>query len=94
MNDLKIDFNIDETFNEIENVINEIESNLQKLYDASIIDESFWNTKEYETYNTEYLTYLKKSCSTYPLYLRNYLEFMKSAIDKYQYLDLSNKKES
>ena len=94
MNDLKIDFNIEEVFNEIQSKINEIESNLQKLYESSVIDEVFWNTKEYETYNVEYLTYLKKSSNIYPLHLRNYLEFMKNAIDKYKYLDLNNKKES
>ena len=94
MNDLKIDFDIDGLFLEIQNKIGEIESNLQKLSTASLIEETFWNTKEYEIYNTEYLPYLKKVSSTYPLNLINYLEFVKSAIVKYKDMDLENKKES
>ena len=94
MNDLKVDFDIDDLFLSIQNKIGEIESNLHKLYTQSIIEETFWNTKEFEIYNTEYLPYLRKVCSTYPLNLMNYLEFVKSAVIKYKNLDLEEKKES
>ena len=92
MNDIKIDFNINGTINEIENYVNEIDNNLKRLYEISLIDKSMWNTRESEIYETDYLNYVKDLSIRYPLYLRNYLEFLKSTISKYMDIDLEQNK--
>ena len=92
MNDLKIDYNIEEVFHEIDEYITNIENDLVKLYDISFIEKDMWNTKEFEKYQKEYVVYLRDLYFKYPLYLRNHLEFLKGTITKYKELDLEQNK--
>ena len=88
MSDIKLQNSIDLTLSNIENDINNISDVLNNIYQAVLtLDETKWNTKEKKKMEEEFLPYLKKISTKYPIYLNNRLTFTRNSINKYKELN-------
>jgi len=95
MANLKLNDSIDNTLINIENNINNIQEILTNIYNAVItLDEKKWNTKEKIKIDEEFVPYLKKILSMYPISLKRRLYFTRKAVEKYRNIDQQLKKDA
>ena len=61
---------------------------LQELYlEMSKLDETVWKAKEKDKIDQTFIPYLKKFATSYPTYLKNRVEFARTAITAHQKFD-------
>ena len=95
MANLKLNDSIDNTLINIENNINNIQEILTNIYNAVVtLDEKKWNTKEKIKIDEEFVPYLKKILSVYPISLKRRLDFTRKAVEKYRNIDQQLKKDA
>ena len=81
---------LENTFSEIEKDINELESILTNIYQATeTLDDRKWFSNEKTKIDNEYVPYLKKVSEGAPLALRKQLKFARDALSKYTELEKS-----
>lgn len=91
-NDIKLIETIDDVMKKIDININNISEILKNMYEGVLtLDETKWNTKEKKKYQAEFLPYLQKVSTKYPIYLNRRFKVLKEAVVKYRDVDIDYK---